>query len=50
VDSYAAFRERKLNGEDIAGYMSQINHPNEKGHRVVRDLIAGWLVNGKPGL
>jgi lysophospholipase L1-like esterase len=50
VDSYAAFREKKLNGENIVEYMSQINHPNAKGHRTVRDLIARWLINGKPEL
>jgi lysophospholipase L1-like esterase len=45
VDSYAAFREKKKNGEDTVDYMSQINHPNEKGHGVVRDLIVRWLIN-----
>jgi lysophospholipase L1-like esterase len=47
VDSYAAFREKRINGEDIVEYMSQINHPNEKGHRVVRDLIVSWLIYKK---
>jgi lysophospholipase L1-like esterase len=45
IDSYAAFREKKINGEDIVEYMSQINHPNEKGHRLVRDSIILWLMN-----
>ncbi|MDR1223118.1 MAG: SGNH/GDSL hydrolase family protein [Tannerella sp.] len=45
IDSYAAFREKKINGEDIVEYMSQINHPNEKGHRLVRDSIIPWLMN-----
>jgi lysophospholipase L1-like esterase len=44
VDSYAAFREKKRNGEDIVKYMSQINHPNEKGHSIVRDLIIRWFI------
>ncbi|KAA6301018.1 MAG: hypothetical protein EZS26_002833 [Candidatus Ordinivivax streblomastigis] len=43
VDSYAAFREKRANGEDIAVYMSQVNHPNEKGHRVVQELIIRWM-------
>jgi lysophospholipase L1-like esterase len=47
VDSYAAFREKRENGEDIVDYMSQINHPNRKGHGVVRDLIVRWLINAK---
>jgi lysophospholipase L1-like esterase len=45
ADSYAAFREKKANGEDIVDYMSQINHPNGKGHGVVRDLIVRWLIS-----
>jgi lysophospholipase L1-like esterase len=45
VDSYAAFMEKKSDGEDISEYMSQGNHPNEKGHRIVRDLIIRWLTN-----
>jgi lysophospholipase L1-like esterase len=45
IDSYAAFREKKINGEDIVEYMSHVNHPNEKGHRLVRDSIILWLMN-----
>jgi lysophospholipase L1-like esterase len=45
VDSYAAFQEKKKNGEDVAAYMSQVNHPNEKGHQIVCDLIMRWLIN-----
>ena len=44
VDSYAAFKQLKLNGEDLNMYMSQFNHPNEKGHRIVCDMIAQWLL------
>lgn len=39
VDSYAAFKEKGKNGENLKSYMSQSNHPNEKGHAVVKDLI-----------
>jgi lysophospholipase L1-like esterase len=45
VDCYAAFREKRKNGEDIVDYMSQSNHPNVKGHEVVRDMIVRWFVN-----
>ncbi|MDR2027894.1 MAG: GDSL-type esterase/lipase family protein [Prevotellaceae bacterium] len=45
VDSYAAFQEKKRNGDDIETYMSQVNHPNEKGHRTVVDSIIPWLTN-----
>ena len=45
VDSYAAFKELVQNGGDMNMYMSQVNHPNEKGHQIVGDLIAQWLQN-----
>lgn len=44
VDSYATFKQKKQNGEDLSFYMSQSNHPNEKGHRVVSELIAEFLL------
>jgi lysophospholipase L1-like esterase len=47
VDSYAAFQERAGNGEDIAAYMSQGNHPNRKGHDIVCDLIVRWLTDSE---
>jgi len=40
VDSYDLFRQKVVNGESIVNYMSQVNHPNEKGHA----LIAGGLM------
>ncbi|MDR3095264.1 MAG: SGNH/GDSL hydrolase family protein [Bacteroidales bacterium] len=42
VDSYETFRQLAAAGVDIENYMSQINHPNEKGHQVVSDLIMGY--------
>ena len=42
VDSYEAFRQLAAAGVDIENYMSQVNHPNEKGHHVVSDLIMGY--------
>jgi lysophospholipase L1-like esterase len=45
VDSYAAFQKKKKNGEDIETYMSQVNHPNKKGHCLVLDSIVPWLMN-----
>lgn len=39
VDGYAAFRQKALAGESMEAYMSQSNHPNEAGHRVVADMI-----------
>ncbi|GHT21560.1 hypothetical protein FACS189419_02630 [Planctomycetales bacterium] len=43
ADSYAAFKEKVKQGENIRDYMSQINHPNEKGHLVVAGLILRWF-------
>lgn len=47
VDSYEAFRLLKMHGEDLKKYMSQSNHPNEQGHRIVADLISKWFENEK---
>ena len=45
VDSYATFKQLKQGGADLNTYMSQDAHPNEKGHRVVCELIAQWFVS-----
>lgn len=39
VDSYAEFQGRVRNGEKVDDYLSQVNHPNRKGHQVVADLL-----------
>lgn len=39
VDSYAAFKQKAENGEDLKQYMAQSNHPNAKGHAVVTKLL-----------
>lgn len=44
VDVYARFRELAGQGERIADYMAQVNHPNEKGHTVAATLIADWII------
>lgn len=43
IDSYARFKELKKNGEDLKVYMSQSNHPNEKGHHIVTELILEYF-------
>ncbi|MDR1746713.1 MAG: SGNH/GDSL hydrolase family protein [Tannerella sp.] len=43
VDSYFAFQALAKNGAAIADFMSQVNHPNEKGHQVVTNLIMKWF-------
>jgi rhamnogalacturonyl hydrolase YesR/lysophospholipase L1-like esterase len=45
VDSYAAFKEKAKNGEDLKQYMSQSNHPNAKGHEAVCELIIRYLMD-----
>ena len=39
VDNYTAFQRLVSSGEQITDYMSQVNHPSEKGHQVVVDGI-----------
>ena len=39
VDSYGAFKAVAAAGAPIAEYMSQGNHPNDKGHRIVASEI-----------
>lgn len=52
VDSYAAFRERVKSGTDLGTLMSQINHPNRRGHEIVARLLADLFAdaqNRSPG-
>jgi len=39
VDNYSVFQKLVSSGEKITDYMSQVNHPNEKGHQLVVDGI-----------
>lgn len=39
VDSYAIFKQKVNNGDDINNFLSQSNHPNKNGHQVVANLI-----------
>lgn len=45
ADVYAEFKRKAQNGDDIKTYMSQVNHPNERGHAVVAEIVAPWLVD-----
>jgi lysophospholipase L1-like esterase len=40
ADSYEAFRRAAVSGKPLTDYMSQVNHPNKEGHR----LIAGEII------
>lgn len=39
VDSYELFKNRVLEGDNVSSYMSQGNHPNEKGHHLITKEI-----------
>lgn len=39
VDSYDIFKEKVIAGDSISIFMSQVNHPNAKGHRLIADGI-----------
>ncbi|NBB19648.1 SGNH/GDSL hydrolase family protein [Runella sp. CRIBMP] len=43
VDSYAFFQKKIQTGEIISYYMSQVNHPNEKGHQLIADGIMTYF-------
>jgi len=45
VDSYALFTDYVNKGEKLVDLMSQINHPNRKGHELVADEIVKWFVH-----
>lgn len=45
VDGYAGFRAIKAAGGDIGEYMSQINHPNAKGHAVIAQEILKYFID-----
>jgi len=47
VDSYEAFRQLVSDGENLNSYMSQNNHPNEKGHKIVAEKIIEWFTYWK---
>jgi len=43
VDSYKAFVEYLASGKDFQDLMSWSNHPNARGHELVKDRIMGWF-------
>ena len=43
VDSLAAFRGRLAAGEKLDDFMSQVNHPNRKGHDLVVAELMKWF-------
>lgn len=43
VDSYKAFEFLYSNKDELVKYMSQVNHPNEKGHELIANEIITWF-------
>lgn len=43
VDSYRLFRNRVKSGEKVAEYMSQVNHPNARGHHLIAEEIMKYF-------
>ena len=43
VDSYKAFEFSYSDREELVKYMSQVNHPNEKGHKLITNEIIKWF-------
>jgi len=43
VDSYKAFEFLYTNKNELKKYMSQVNHPNEKGHELIANEILNWF-------
>ncbi|MCB9882097.1 MAG: alpha/beta hydrolase fold domain-containing protein [Planctomycetes bacterium] len=43
VDSLAAFQKHVDDGGQLEDLMSQVNHPNRKGHELVAKKLMGWF-------
>lgn len=43
VDSYELFRQKVISGQRVADFMSQVNHPNEKGHALIADEVVKYF-------
>ena len=43
VDSYALFKQYVKDGGDLNELMSQVNHPNRKGHELVVKELLQWF-------
>lgn len=43
IDSYKLFKDKVLLGDSISMYMSQVNHPNKKGHQLISAEIMKYF-------
>ena len=39
ADSFTQFRAKVVAGSNLKDYMSQVNHPNEKGHELIANVL-----------
>ena len=43
IDSYTLFKNKTKEGFRLIDFMSQVNHPNEKGHQLISNEIMGYF-------
>ena len=43
VDSYQTFKQKVILGDSVSNYMSQVNHPNEKGNLLIANEIMKYF-------
>ena len=43
IDSYSLFKDKVKEGLSLVDFMSQVNHPNEKGHQLIASDIMGYF-------
>lgn len=43
ADCYNEFKSLAIKGNNLGDYMSQVNHPNEKGHQVIANTIMEYF-------
>lgn len=43
ADCYEVFRQIAISGDSISNYMSQVNHPNKKGHSLIANELMKYF-------
>ncbi len=43
ADSYSLFKKQVQHGENVADFMSQVNHPNARGHALIADELMNFF-------
>lgn len=43
IDSYTLFKQKATDGDSVAAYMSQVNHPNKEGHQLIANEILSYF-------